>query len=489
MQVTVSVRVWLIGLLACVVTLAYWPTTVFLYEKWSDVVSKTYTHGWLILLICAALVIRSRRELASALARASPRAHLALAGVVLAWLVCYRAGIQGLAAPLQPLIFWLAVTAAFGWAVGRVLLFPVAYFYFAVPIWYGTPLKDLTVLVVHAMLRLTGPPALFAGDLIYIPNGSFRIEEGCSGVHFMIVGLAVAALYGEQQRDPWRTRVRQLALMAGLALIANWVRVYTIIEAGYLSNMQSYLVRVSHYGFGWGVFAAALLVFFWLATRFGPYAAAQSISTDTALAPTRSLRSELTGFASAAAILIALPLMSVGLRLTHPAPPGAGAAPVVNAQAPWRTTPLEPGSSWLPVFPGADEQRRYAFANPAGATVEILAVSYRSQRQDAQLAGESSSVIGDEQQIRAEQVVDVGPTAYREAEVTDHAQTRSLIWWRYEVAGRSLVDPRRQQLWYGLNAIVGNPSSALVALRTACRVDCDSARRTLREFLANGNIR
>ena len=59
---------------------------------------------------------------------------------------------------------------------------------------------------MHGLLTLTGPPALFIGDVIHIPNGTFRIEEGCSGAHFMIVGLAVAALYGEQQRDPWRIR-------------------------------------------------------------------------------------------------------------------------------------------------------------------------------------------------------------------------------------------------------------------------------------------
>ena len=168
------------------------------------------------------------------------------------------------------MIFWLAATAAFGWAVGRLLLFPAAYLYFAMPIWYPAPLQDLTVLAMHGLLRITGPPALFTGDVIHIPNGTFRIEEGCSGVHFMIVGLAVAALYGEKQRDPWRIRAWQLALMAALAVLANWVRVYTVIEAGYLTDMQSYLVRVSHYGFGWAVFAATLVVFFWLVTRFGP---------------------------------------------------------------------------------------------------------------------------------------------------------------------------------------------------------------------------
>src|SRR2546430_4831726 len=113
----------------------------------------------------------------------------------------------------------------------------------------------------RSLLWLTGPSASISGDIIRIPNGSFLIEEGCSGLHFMIVGLAVAALHGELRRDPWRIRAAQLALMGLLALLANWVRVYIIIEAGYLTNMQSYLVRVSHYWFGWGVFPGALIGF------------------------------------------------------------------------------------------------------------------------------------------------------------------------------------------------------------------------------------
>ena len=270
MQVAPSLRLWLIAMLACVVALVYWPSSVFLYQRWSDTAATTYTHGWLILLVCVALTIRARRELAAAPTQPAPLAHLALAGAILAWLVCYRASIESLEVALLPVIFWLAATAAFGWAVGRLLLFPVAYLYFALPIWYPTPLQDLTVLAMHGLLTITGPAALFTGDVIHIPNGTFRIEEGCSGLHFMIVGLAVAALYGEQQRDPWRIRAWQLALMAALAVLANWVRVYTVIEAGYLTDMQSYLVRVSHYGFGWAVFAATLVVFFWLVTRFGP---------------------------------------------------------------------------------------------------------------------------------------------------------------------------------------------------------------------------
>jgi exosortase len=483
MQVAPSLRLWLIAILACVVALVYWPSSVFLSQKWSDTAAEGYTHGWLILLVCVALAIRARRELAAAPTQPAPLAHLALAGAILAWLVCYRASIESLEVALLPVIFWLAATAAFGWAVGRLLLFPAAYLYFALPIWYPTPLQDLTVVAMHGLLTITGPAALFTGDVIHIPNGTFRIEEGCSGVHFMIVGLAVAALYGEQQRDPWRIRAWQLALMAALAVLANWVRVYTVIEAGYLTDMQSYLVRVSHYGFGWAVFAATLVVFFWLVTRFGPDTVpAADLVVSSAPA---DLRPQLMHGASVVALLVLLPALSAGAKMAHPAPPAAGTAGV-DAPASWHASPVDLHSAWLPVFTGADELRRQAFGNPAGATVEVLSVTYREQRQDAELVGETSSILGHELQPLAERVVKSASGAFRESEVADHTHGRSLIWWRYEVAGRSLVGPFIEQLWYGVNAIIWNPPAGLIALRTACAVDCDSARRTLGDFVAGG---
>jgi exosortase len=480
------VRLYWIAAIACVVALVYWPSTAYLYGRWLEKAGGTYTHGWLILLICIALVVRSRRELAAAPAHASRLAAAALALVVIAWLVAYRASIEGLEVPLLPLILWLAVTAAFGWTVGRLMLFPVAYFYFAVNVWWGAPLQRLTVLVMRGLLALTGPAALIEGDVIQIPNGTFLIEEGCSGLHFMIVGLAVAALYGEQQRDPWSVRLRQLALMAGLALLANWVRVYTVIEAGYLTDMQSYLVRVSHYGFGWCVFAVALIIFFWLAPRLGG-AEVPPAETARASAPVRY--AELRGVLTAVAILVALPLLNFAVRSAHATPALVHPAASLTPQAPWHAVPVDVRSAWLPVFAGADELQRRAFGNSGEDTVEALGVAYRVQRQGAELVGETSSLTGARLQADAERVVASAAGQFREIEVTDAGGASSLIWWRYQVDGRNLVGPLTQQLWYGVNALVWEPPAGLIALRTPCQLDCGSARRTLREFVAHSGIR
>jgi exosortase len=488
MQAGRYARLYWIAALACVVALVYWPSSFFLYQKWSDTAGLTYTHGWLILIICIVLVVSSRRELAVAPIQGSRIAMVALALAIVAWLVAYRASVEGVEVPLQPLIFWLAVTAAFGWSVGRLMLFPVAFFYFAVNVWYGTPLQKLTVVVMRALLAVTGPSASIVGDVIHIPNGAFVIEEGCSGLHFMIVGLAVAALYGEQRGDRWPVRLRQMALMAGLALIANWVRVYTVIEAGYLTNMQSYLVRVSHYGFGWCVFAVALFVFFWLAPHLGREPAP---TTAPALPAGNDAvtRAQLAALAGAAAILIGLPVLNYLVRESRPASPLGNPLSVLNPQPPWHAVPVDVRSEWQPVFRGADELQRRAFGNSGDDTVEVLWVAYRTQRQDAELVGETSSLSGDGLQARAERVVGSLAGRFRQAELVDRAGEHSLIWWRYEVDGHNVVNPVAQQLWYGVRALVWRPSAGLIALRTRCHADCGGAQASLQGFVAHSGLR
>ncbi len=489
MQALRYARLYWIAALALAVALIYWPSTVFLYGKWTDNAGRTYTHGALILLICIALVVRSRRELVAVSARPSPAGAVALALAIVAWLVSYRASIEGLEVPLQPLIFWLAVLTALGWGVARLLLFPVAYLYFAEPIWYGGPLQHLTVHVMRVALAVTGPSAVILGDVIHIPNGTFLIEEGCSGLHFMIVGLAVAALYGEQQRDPWPLRVRQLALMAALALLANWIRVYTVIEAGYLTDMQSYLVRVSHYGFGWCVFAVALLAFFWLAPRLGQPPTREPAAAAAQPAPPPLRHAELLGVLAALAVLIAVPLLHSFVRGAHAPPPLPHPAASLRPQPPWHAVPVDVRSAWLPVFAGADELHRGAFGNAADATVEVLAVAYRTQRQGAELVGETSSVTGARLELRGEQVIASKAGAFRESEVSDPSGARSLIWWRYQIDGQNLVNPFTQQLWFGLNSLLWQPPAALIALRTPCRADCEGARGTLQEFVTQSGMR
>ena len=476
-------RMSLIFGLALIVALIFWPSVQVYGEQWDDFKNLTYTHGWLILAVCVALVLRSRREIAAAGAAPWPPALLALAACIFLWLVCYRASIQDAHITVFPAIFWLAAAAAFGPAVARLLFFPVAFFYFAVPSWsqLATPLQSLTVVAMRVLLGITGPPALIFGDRIQIASGTFVVEEGCSGLHFMIVGLAVAALHGELRRDSPRIRTVQLALIGALALLANWVRVYVIIQAGYLTHMHSYLLR-NPYWFGWGVFALALLAFFKLSARFEPAISAESAPAALPGAP-GAARADLTGLAIVLAVLVALPAASTAARRMHPA--AAAAAPLDNGpRSTWSAALVDIHSSWQPRFRGADQQQRLAFLDAAGDTVEVFTVSYRQQTQDAKLLSMANSLAGSDLLVGPEATVKTRAGEFLETEVADLEPPHYvyLIWARYRSAGRDFARPLPAQLWYGVNATVSHPSAALIAFRCPCRPDCDRARRTLTDF-------
>ena len=480
-----SLRLWLIGVLALAVALVYWPSTVVLYEQWADFVNITYTHGWLILAVCIALLWQARGELAAAPAQPWPLAAAALAGAIAVWLIGYRASMEDAYITVFPALFWLAAAAAFGWPVARLLIFPVAFFYFAIPSWsqLADPLQSLTVLAMRAFLGVTGPHAQIDGALIHIPNGSFVIEEGCSGLHFLIVGLAVAALHGELRGDPPRTRLAQLALMTGLSLLANWVRVYTVIEAGYLTDMRSYLVSVSHYWFGWGVFAVALVAFFWLSTWFSPAAApVPRARVAPAIAPPGARR-ELAGFVIALALLAGLPALSALVRDSRPLPrltPETPAAP-----APWVARAPDTQSLWVPVFAGADAQTRAVFAGAGGEAVELYRARYVEQRQGAELVGDTSSLFGEYLIPIAHQDVASARGAFRETELAAPGDGRSLIWSHYVIGRRVLVRGLSEQIWYGVSALASRPPASVLALRVECTADCEHARAVLRAFTAS----
>jgi len=475
--------------LTVLVAAVYWPSSQVLAEQWTNFANITFTHGWLILAVSLCLIFRARSAIAAAPAQPSALALIALAVCSFAWLVCYRASIQDLHITLQPAIFWLAVCAAFGFGVARLLVFPVAFFYLAEPslAQLTSALQELTVLAMRAVLALTGPAAQISGDLIHIPNGTFEIEEGCSGLHFMIVGIAVAALHGKLRADPWKTRAAQLGLMVALALLGNWVRVYVIIEAGYLTNMHSTLLA-NHYWFGWGVFAVALVVFFWGRGRLDPVSPPQESASQRAVAPV-GLPGEMGGMALALLVLVGLPGVSMLLRAVHT--PAPLEATVESApRAPWAPALVDIHSSWQPVFAGAAREERHAFTN-SNETVEVFAVTYLAQRQGAKLFGAGSSLLGSELQPLSRAVIAAPAGAFSENEVADQQfpHPRSLIWSRYETAGRDFVAPLLSQLWYGVQATVSKPAASLIAFRAACQPDCASARRTLQAFAASGAVR
>ncbi len=456
---------------------ALWPATLSLAERWNDTVYRTYTHGWLIAAIVLWLLWRERSRIGA------PKPFLPgvllLAGFGLVWLIALRAGLQIVYQGLLPIIAASALLTCFGWRAARPMAFAVAYAYLAIPIFDALlPLLQwLSVFAVRFMLRITSIPAYFDSKTFQLPSGTFEIADGCSGLHFFIVALALSLLHGEINRDRLGMRIRLVAFALTLAVLTNWLRIYILVVVGHLSEMQHYLVATEHYSFGWYLFAGVMTIYF-LVTRRWPLSPEAAQSGATEQPPANAMP---TLGVSLAAIGVLLPSL---LLLGDTNQASAQSLQALQPQTPpgWQATEFE-SADWRPKFAAADLEQFREFRSDT-AVVQTFTALYAQQRQGKEVVGYGNSASGEGWRVLGT-TRQVAPPAWTELEVESMSGERWLLWSASRLDERWYASPLRMQLDYGLRSITGAPAAGALLVRARCTEDeCDAARESLRGFAA-----
>lgn len=503
----------LISALLIAAALLLWPTTQSIKAEWVETENLTYTHGYGIFAICAWVLWRRRVELAAVEARADFRAVFVLIGLSLLWLIVYRSGLQLAHQALLPLMMWIAVRAAFGADAARHCRFIFAYLYLAIPVWNvgNDLLQSITVHAVRMMLDVSAIPAHVAGNMVYIPSGVFEIAGGCSGLHFFIVALAIAALHGELQDASMLLRCVLLALGGALAMLSNWLRVFAIIIAGYVTDMQHFLVSVDHYYFGWGMFALVVVAFFWIARRLQPanwhsVEKSRAANLEGSIADVRGnafsgdyareagWRLDTRWRGPLMACVMAIACLSVGPAWSLAVPKRAAAPD----ELPWLPTDLPDWSGpspyaghWRPTYSKADRIEHGIYEN-ADSSVAVYMAEYLDQYQGKELIGYGNSILGNSPvSVVAHSRRDVhsllharaGIREVQELEIETAGGKRGLIWHYYEIGSLRRTRGIEAQLAYGLLTLISSPRSRVVGLSTSCESQCDTARLRLAAVL------
>jgi exosortase len=455
-----------------------WHSFVTLHRQWTNWADTTQAHGYLIVALCLWLLWRIRNISADTAALSWWRPWpLALAMIF--WLFAVTAGIQVVELLLVPMILWCAIGAGFGWRAARRAVFPAAYFFFATPVWvsFNGLFQWSSVYAVRAILRAAGIPAYFEENRIQIPEGTFEIAGGCSGLHFVVVAAAIASLLGELRRDGLIGRIKLLLLAVALAMLANWARIVVIVEAGHLTNMQHYLVARSHYGFGWFVFALCMALFFWLESRMQSSKSPTSSSADTSLTPSNSPRrwGEVSlGVVPVLALFAlwhALAARPVASKLAVPDPPGG-----------WSMR-NDLTRTWKPRLVGVDDAQQILYGRADGTVVEAFFGLYRYQGQDKEFSAYENDLYPGADLLDQDALVIAG-TPFVLRRFRRNSGDEALVAASYRVGSKAFSQPIKAQLWYGVAAMLRlrAPPSQVVLLQTTCLPDCASARNVLREW-------
>lgn len=468
------------GAVAALALIALWPSSESLWNYWRAI--QNYEHGPLIAAIALGWLALIAWRQRSARVAPSAAATVMLVALLFAWLVAWTANSQIVHQLLLPPTVWVAVWAAAGWKIARRAALPVAFLYFAIPVWdYTVPvLQRLSVAATETLLSWIGVQAEVSEYSVRIAGGTFEIIEGCSGQRYFMVTLALAVLAASVHRlRGWRA-AGYVAACGLLAMVANWIRIAIVIYAGDTWGMQTYLVAVEHFTLGNVIFGLLLVAVFLLARAFAPrQAAAQPGSAPLDPPPARAGGA---GWVAMPFVLLAVTCALTLARAGTPVP-GAPPGPLPIATGAWQG-PMPGEAAWAPRFAGAAGERRAAYASGAGR-VEIYVGTYGEQRQGTELVQYANTLLAPGNWKRAwphvtHALAAQPPLVAFEARAEDRRLW--LLAYVYAVDGRLTSAAALAQVYYGLHSLRDPAQSGIVALAVRCDADCSGARELAGAF-------
>lgn len=243
-----------------------------------------------------------------------PKGHFALRAVLLGlasllWFLLQSVQINALAELALLLVVMGAYNAWLGfrqsWLYKGVLFLPL----FATSIWgeLSPAAMHLSGYIVGHLVEFVGITAFIDGTTITLPYGQIIIADGCSGLRYILIALALGQMLACLNQYPKKVYWVVMALALVLALATNWARIFILVLVGYYTQMQSSLVS-EHEMFGWMLFAGVVLP----PLFFAPHSATKHLTMERFSPPVSHLVILL-------AVLSLGPVL-LGLSLRTPAP-------------------------------------------------------------------------------------------------------------------------------------------------------------------------
>lgn len=463
----------------------YWHTASEVAGIWWR--SDTFAHGLVVLPAFAWLVWRARDRIGEL--QPQPVGWMALA-VLAAGLLWLLGGMVSVAAAQHFALFAMLVSAfvgVLGWRLSRVLLFPLLFLFFGVPIgdFMLPTLMHYTAEFTVWALRLSGVPVYQEGLHFVVPNGRWSVVEACSGVRYLIASLFVGALYAYLNYVSLKRRLLFMVVALVMPVLANWVRAYFIVMLGYHSG-NKIAVGVDHILYGWVFFGVVIFLMFWIGGRWheAPASGRVLATAEQGASPARARW--LGALPVVLAVVIFPPVFKVldapiedfPVTLVAPAPASG-----------WHATEQQ-SLEYRPVYVGARAETTQTYmAEGDTSVVGLHAAWYYGQRDGSEMIGwrngPAPAYRGGFSLVRTARTFNVGRQVVRENLVsTPHG--RVLTWHWYRINGSPLVGDAEAKLRLAVARLFGQADeSAAVVLFTPVFPEEDIARARLESFLSS----
>ncbi len=480
------VRITLLFTLIIALTLiTLWPTTRSMIEIWRQ--SSAYGHCYLVIPVAIWMAWREAALASSPLKPFWPGLIL-VAAIGFAWLLAELASVAVVTQFAAIGMVIATVIAVFGWTWARRLAFPLGFLFFAVPFGEGLLplLMEWTADVTVGALRVTGIPVYREGNYFILPSGAWSVVEACSGVRYLIAAFMIGCIFAWLHYRASSKRILFVCLALAVALVSNWLRAYSIVLLGHLSNNRLG-TGVDHNMVGWVIFGAAMFGMFAIGLRWADAQhASDPVPVQRGFARTGMTHAVFLVLAASLLTVAAWPVAARWVESRVDTRPVRVEA--IGAREGWQVSAVEP-SEWKPelVSPAAVDAQAFAMN---GTTVGVYLGVYRGQKQGAELVNTLNQIVKtDSKQWRligsgtANVRLNGEPTLVKTAVVRGTSE-QLLIWQWYWLGGHSTSSDVRAKIQLAWQRLTGaSDTASWVAIYTPVGDDISAGARKLNAFV------
>lgn len=194
-----------------------------------------YEHGPLFPIVVAGLIIYRFKDLRAAVGPGSYWGLLAALLGVLLYAVACRTLQPRIAMGGLPFILWGSALYLWGWQVARMLIFPLFFFWLAIPLpsfqQATTDLQLLATSLAHHGAGLFGVETYVEGTKVLPLKGDWKpleIATGCSGIRSLMALLMISATWAYIAKIALWKKVLLFLAAFPLAILGNALRVISV---------------------------------------------------------------------------------------------------------------------------------------------------------------------------------------------------------------------------------------------------------------------
>lgn len=479
----------LFGLSAAGLIAIYWQTVWSIVEIWMR--SDTYSYGLIIIPLSIYMMWSRRDILDDYRPSADFRALPLILGASLIWTASNAVHVLYFQQVMLVVMIWGMIWAILGLGFIRLMLFPVLYLYFLVPLGESLVpmLQDVTSVITVKGLQLSGVPVYLEGRYISIPTGDFEVAKACSGVRYLWASIALGATFAYLNFRSYKKRILFLAICVIVPILANGVRAYGIVMLAHLSNMRL-AVGVDHFIYGWIFFGIVMLAVFLLGNVMrGPEDRAGEPVTQKINSGSR--REDMPRKYASGLMSIALaatgPMAIANFSAVDESLQDGFTISIPEHRGDWRG-PETTSDRWMPEFEGATEVIRKKYSGPEGYDVELFVAVYMTEKQGAELINSSNKIYdGGVWRRSTEKSIEIEDESISLTDVIEVGMQgptgRRLVWYWYDIGGYQTTNAVLAKMVQALHRIAGNPAlSSIVAISTNYVVYEKEARQRLSAF-------